>query len=83
MPNLTQDERMALEIQFQSMAAQGILTLEEAQTVIRFLLNLPPWTPEDEAQEQVWLDSIAPTADERTAMHARADARHAKVQSRS
>jgi hypothetical protein len=38
------------------MAARGWLTDEQAHIVTRYLLDLPPWTNEDEDREQTWLD---------------------------
>jgi len=76
--NLTPDQKTAVEIAFQRMAAEGWLTDEQAHIVIRCLLDLPPWTDEDESREQAWLDSIAPTSEEREAIHARAAKRGAR-----
>ncbi len=54
--NFTPDQKTAIEITFQLMAAKGWLTDEQAHIVTRYLLDLPPWTNEDEDREQTWLD---------------------------
>ena len=84
--NLTDEQKTAIELQFITMIAQGLLTYEEAETAKRYLFDLPKFTPERDAAEEAWLDSIAPSAADYAMMHTRHKSRTkhgiSKVQNR-
>lgn len=84
--NLTDDQKTAIELQFITMVAQGWITYEQAETAKRYLFDLPPFSPEQDSAEEVWLDNIAPTPEEYALMHTRHHSREKhdvpKVQNR-